>query len=569
MARPLRLLPLVALVSAIAVAPPPFAPAPFVPTAIAQTRAPILHEPIPPDSREDVALAVVLDGDLPAALETPSGIVRAPDPLRPPSPADPSYSASHGGDGAADTFEPDRNTRRPDVLPYDDPFTPSTAPFKRMSAFDTVDGAFALHVRDPRLLPVPTRATPASDGSEEPFFADVVVELHPGTHVRIPSVGPGARIVRAHVGVGPKEVGFQIARDGAENWFIEGAQAGKARLVMELTAPRASFGGEFGNPRWSDLPSVPKLPANVMASAAIVAAKIGVSRQMPPRDIVRALVAYFRAFADSEEPPAGRGDIYLDLALSQKGVCRHRAFAFLVTSLALGLPTRMVVNEAHAWVEVNDASAWRRIDLGGAGRTLGSPLANGVPHDDPPDPFPWPSGATRGEDLAGRSRSGPTGANGSEPPRGPSSTRPPGSSGSSSAPDPAAPKGASGVTSANDTPSGPEASSTQPSSSDAKDERPLSAVSLAVGDPDTRRGGPLRVRGAVSAEGEPCGNVVVEIVLRDPARASHDIVVGSVATDARGAFAGALVVPSTVRVGDYDVTARTAGDIRCGRGKGP
>ena len=43
----------------------------------------ILHEQIPPDPRDDLALSVSLDGDLPAAIDTPSGIVAAPDPRRP------------------------------------------------------------------------------------------------------------------------------------------------------------------------------------------------------------------------------------------------------------------------------------------------------------------------------------------------------------------------------------------------------------------------------------------------------------------------------------------------------
>ena len=59
----------------------------------------------------------------------------------------------------------------------------------------------------------------------------------------------------------------------------------------------------------------------------------------------------------------------VDLALSQKGVCRHRAFAFLVTALGLGIPARMVINEAHAWVEVLDPGedAGSGANGGGAG----------------------------------------------------------------------------------------------------------------------------------------------------------------------------------------------------------
>ena len=70
------------------------------------------------------------------------------------------------------------------------------------------------------------------------------------------------------------------------------------------------------------------------------------------------MVAYFRSFEPSDDFPNDHGDIYLDLALSRKGVCRHRAFAFLVTALNIGVPTRFVANEAHAWVEVHDSRLW-------------------------------------------------------------------------------------------------------------------------------------------------------------------------------------------------------------------
>jgi len=180
------------------------------------------------------------------------------------------------------------------VLPYEDPFTPSTAPFKRLVAFDTVDASYTLSVRDPRMQAIATHAAPASDGSDEQFYADLVVDLGPGRRVRIPSVGPGAKVVRARAGVGTADVSFKLWKDGAENWFIEGDASTRARLVMELTIPRAAFGGEIGDPGWSDLLAVPRLPPNVIRAANEVAAKIGVSRAMTPRQDVRKLVDYFR-----------------------------------------------------------------------------------------------------------------------------------------------------------------------------------------------------------------------------------------------------------------------------------
>ncbi len=527
----------------------------------------MLHEQIPADARDDLALGTVVDGELPAALDTPSGLVRAPDPRKLPGAGDPPYDTSGRPQVAPDgTYEPDRNTGRPDLLPYDEPFTPSTAPFKRLSAFDTVDADYKLHVQSPRLDKLAASSSLASDGSEEQFFADLVVDVKPGVHVRIPTVGPGARVVKAHLAYGTKDVPFRLWHDGADNWFIEGQERAKARLVMELTIPRATFGGEFGSPRWSDLPPPAHLPPRVAAASQKVLAHIGVSRNKPPREAVKMLVEYFRSFADSEEQPKPSDDIYLDLALSQKGVCRHRAFAFLVTALGLGLPTRMVINEAHAWVEVYDARLWRRIDLGGAGRTLGDQAPPKVQHAPPADPFAWPTGATRGEDLANRSRApgsnGPGNHNGT--PQIPAPPVPSGSGSSSSF------NGATPSTSSSAVAPSPSASMSM--SNGDKDERPASAVTLAVVDNDARRGAAIHVNGVVKADGDACANVVVEIALRPTGPSARrgartDVRVGAVATDAKGTYTGALVVPSNVPVGDYEVVATTPGDMRCGRSK--
>ncbi|MBX3202818.1 MAG: transglutaminase domain-containing protein, partial [Labilithrix sp.] len=378
----------------------------LTPPAIAQRslRSPTLHEPIPPDPREDVALSVSLDGDLPAAIDTPRGLVSAPDPARPFGTGEAPYSPAPKNDAPGSTFRPDRNTARPDALPYDDPFSPSTAPFKRLAAYDTVDANYTLSVRDAHAAPLAVSPTPTPDASEEHFYADMVVDLAAGRKVRIPSVGPGARVLRARAGVQTDDVRFTLYKDGAENWFIEGDATTRVRLVMEVSAPRAAFGGDFGSPTRAELRAVPPLPPNVQAAAAQVAQKIGVTPRSAPREVVTKLVTYFRAFQDSEEPPTGRGDIYLDLALQQKGVCRHRSFAFLVTALYLGIPTRMISNEAHAWVEVDDGHMWRRIDLGGAGRMQHDPLSSNVSYEPPPDPFAWPQGSTRGQDQADRAR---------------------------------------------------------------------------------------------------------------------------------------------------------------------
>ncbi|MEO8800644.1 MAG: transglutaminase-like domain-containing protein [Polyangiaceae bacterium] len=511
--------------------------------ALATTPGAVEHELIAPDARDDLQLKVVLDGDLPAAIETRSGILKAPDPRAPTTPGDPAFGSSKSAvqsDPDA-KFTPDRDTRRPNINPEVDPFTPSIAPFERLAAYDAVHADYTLGVESPSPTPLSARTDIAKDGSEEQFFADLEVDVRPGAKIRIPSVGPDARVVHAHAGVGGKDVPFRLWHDCADNWFVEGFQLARIRLVMELTIARGSFGGEFTLDRWNDLSGVTPLPLNVQASAQIAMKAIGVSRAMPPRDALKKLVGYYRSFVDSKDPPQSSGDVYLDLTLSKKGVCRHRAFAFMITARALGIPARMIVSETHAWVEIRDAKAWRRIDLGGAGEAIGDRKPT-VQFQTPRDPFSWPSNANRGEDLA------------------PSASSAGGGSGSSSSS-----SGTSAAASASASPSASAAATTATTlTKPEKDDRPGSKVTLTVGDTDMRRGSPMKVSGMVTAEDDACPNLVVDIVFRDERH--HELSVGSVATDDKGAFTSSIVVPANVPVGDYDVIAHTRGDARCGAG---
>jgi transglutaminase-like putative cysteine protease len=500
---------------------------------------PILHEPIPPDPREDLAMHVALDGELPAAIQTPSGIVGAPDPRAPPS----RDKTNYGFTGDHSTFSPDRDTRRPDVSTYDDPFTPATAPFKRLEAFDAVRSDYTLYVRDERLAPLAFGAPPERD--DDAFYADLVVDLSAGARVRIPTVGPGARIVRARLGVGAEDISFKAFRDGADNWFLQPAlrvsrtPPDRARLVMEVAIPRATFGGQIGDPSWGDLLFFPPLPDNVARDAKEVCTAVGVSRDLRPREAIARLVRYFRGFADSDEPPTGRRNVYLDLALSKKGVCRHRAFAFLVTAQSLGIPTRMAMNEAHAWVEVYDGKLWRRIDLGGAGH-MSPPtfnaLADRIPYSPPPDAFGWPPGSDRGDDVMAQARA----------------------QAESGGVQRAALSGAG-------TPASDPGSAAASRASSERDDRPTSLLSIEVAQPDALRGSPVKIQGAVRAEDEPCPHVAVELWLRD-VQTQKKLFFGTLATGDDGTFSGGIVLPAGTPLGDYDVLAETSGDARCGAG---
>jgi hypothetical protein len=229
----------------------------------------------------------------------------------------------------------------------------------------------------------------------------MLIELKPGEDVPIPSVAPEMRIVSYEVE--PRtQITFSV--DGAGNFYLrsdESSARGVHRLVFLVEADPRYFAPVVPRGvRVSDIPParVRPLPNRVQRLAEQAHRLLGVSRDMSIDDALARLVEHFRAFQPrSLRQPTG--DIYWDLVSQQAGVCRHRAFAFTITANALGIPTRFVSNEAHAWVEVwmperagSRAGGWMRIDLGGAASALQVQNAAGKSMYRPrgQDPFPKP-----------------------------------------------------------------------------------------------------------------------------------------------------------------------------------
>jgi transglutaminase-like putative cysteine protease len=493
----------------------------------AQEDGPVLHEYLAADADDDINQGSTAPGsELPAAIKTPSGTITPPDVRTTPEP-----QRVYEPSGPAPGFRPDRDTRRPQVEHYDDPFTPTLTPFKRMFAYDSVREDYSLYVRDPQHRQVPVAGSPEDD--DDRFFGDMSVDLRAGQYVRIPSIGPDARLIK--LVTSPKtEVG--VWRDGADNWFLLAQETSQVRIVTELAIDREVFASEFADVGWAELPRVPPQPAAHQAAFQDVVREIGISKSMRPREVVTQMVAYFRSFAPSEETPPGEsgGDIYRDLALGKKGVCRHRAFAFLVTALNMGIPARLVHNEAHAWVEVHDDRTWHRIDLGGAAQDLAEdPNLDRPPHAPPPDQFPWPTGRDSGADLDHKNRAE-----------------------------------AMQRQSIDDDPNAPRRPGVDPDATAQPGRSDLPETQLTIDDVDHDifRGKAVGLRGTARSEGQPCAHLRVDVFLLVDGDAA-DRRLGSLSTDERGVFSGAVVVPADMPIGDHELVVATAGGARCGIGQ--
>jgi transglutaminase-like putative cysteine protease len=528
---------------------------------------PVLHEYVPNVDPREL-------GSLPAAQPGgASGSAAGADSTE----SVPAYQAT-AGDGTpgeppgrrAPSFRPDRLTELANGLDYYEVFSPSIAPFKRVTSLgqielDTDRKTPVLVARDTSHTLVGIEGEDSRPPDARPrdrFHGDVRLDFSDGPLVPLPSVSPESRILSL---TATPSLPLRVERDADDNFAVRllGPAPNAPVHVEFLTdAPRSYFGTEIPQaPVGVFASEVPALEHSIQSRGLSIAKRLGLSRRSELRTAIETLTRYFRAFAESATPPENTGDMYLDLARSQKGICRHRAYAFVVTAQALGIVARFVQNEAHSWVEVKlPRSGFLRIDLGGASEGLTahetSPGPSYVPAQ--PDSLPQPESYRRSyARAAARAEHSPPGADsvagrwlnanqlrapdpGAAAARGPAASRTPGAAQAQPSREPAS------QASARDTRS---------------DKRPL-ALHLAQSSFTALRGTELQLAGSVrneASEGIP--GLRVEIWIAS-ARRDERMLLGVCVSEADGEFHASLGVPPDLHVGDYRLVVLTPGDAR-------
>ncbi|MHB8605288.1 MAG: hypothetical protein ACYDCK_08520, partial [Thermoplasmatota archaeon] len=273
-----------------------------------------------------------------------------------------------GASAVPDTWTLDRDGGAAKVT-IDFVFQPDPGAMKRFKAYDRVTANEELTVASA----IPDRpADPrAGDLDNRLFVGAFDVVLHHDGWTPIYSPAPTAVVERYHSDPAVAG-GLTFAKDSADTFYVHGDYDGRIRLNLTFAAPQAYFGlPAFAGAGLADYPASvrPPISADLKSKAQLVLARAGVDPQEDVALVVRSLATYFQGFGEGNIPGADQyPDLYLALALGDNGCCRHRAFAFAVTSESLGIPTRVVVNEAHAFVEVMfPRGDWHQINLGGCG----------------------------------------------------------------------------------------------------------------------------------------------------------------------------------------------------------
>ena len=373
----------------------------------------VLHEYIPNISASEAQISQPVRASSSAANS--AGAAAESDARTPPRERSP-VPSSQG-------FRPDRQTALEGGLDYYEAFDPAISPFKRMTAFDDVrldaDGRTpVLGVRDPELHAVPIETQPrrAHDRPRDRFVGEVEMDFRSERLQPLPSVSPESRIYGITV---TPPVQVQVEKDGADNFFLRARGPipdSPVHVVFQTDAPRSYFGAEVPALPLRDLPKLPPLEASIERRARRFAAELGITAKSDLRTAVMALTEHFRSFVESAEAPDNTGDLFLDLCHSLKGLCRHRAYGFVVTARGLGIAARFVQNEAHSWVEVEIPDTGHiRIDLGGATHGLTAHGANERQSYVPPQPDTLPRPDAYRQSYAQAARQNPRGAGGSAP----------------------------------------------------------------------------------------------------------------------------------------------------------
>ncbi|MBK9069875.1 MAG: transglutaminase domain-containing protein [Myxococcales bacterium] len=546
-----------------------------VSAAIASRAGRPLHQDLPSPASVDGGRSAAMTSPTPTqnpdVIAAGNKMLPEPDASQPGRPDEPTFGQPGFAADRQTQATLDRQTASDGTLHYVAVFNPDVLPFKRMSALNAIDTSQTLSIAPGRRLTLTVGGAP--DMARDRFWGSLMLTLAPDQVIAIPSVAPDMRILSYET---EPRAELRFSKDTADNFYVSAPrikQPVSVRLVMHVDADAGYFAPALPQGRWTPrlvaaqapTGALARMPMEVRALAGQSLSELGLHQDVELGRAFNALVAYHRAFAAGDAPPREEGT-YRDLFSAQVGVCRHRSFVFMITANALGIPTRYVTNEAHAFVEVwFPQRGWQRVDLGGAALNLqvyngGDKTVHRPRSEDPfakPDAYRDNYTQLRG-DISGLSDTQ------REEQRDPHAA----SSGEDTFSDHAGSATAAG---ADDGTPAPFNAPTLAANDGPPDPRRITpSLSLRADATTKARSESLGLAGTVTdrATGAPLAGLTVQLFLL-PLDASLDqaVWIGAAVSDGMGTFSATATVPGSVAVGAYHVIAVTSEDLRHNAGR--
>ena len=248
-------------------------------------------------------------------------------------------------------------------------FNPHIARLKRWYAYDAIHENYEAYVYDQNLYQIEL----SEKVYDNLFVGSITLGQLTNTPIPIPSVSPNSNIISYSL----SKPGFtaNFFKDGADNYYVKSLDYyWTEQIFLTYTVSTDNKYFNLDVPEYLTLEDIPENikhtpPQKVLSKSTIIIDELGLTGETNLNTIVQTMKDYFSSFTDGEIPSEEEEpDIYLAIARAKHGACYVRSFAFFVTANSMGLPTRLVINDCHAFVEIYiPTNGWTRLDLGGLG----------------------------------------------------------------------------------------------------------------------------------------------------------------------------------------------------------
>ncbi len=279
-------------------------------------------------------------------------------------------------------LELDNQTQTAGNLKLSEPFAPPVGVYKRMTVFSDIscrNQVCQIHPDDTDCRTIHPKPAPPSEFSMH-RSALVYLELSQ-TPVALPSDSPEMRILSLDAQpLSPKLSQHPIitlSQCRNQNYQISASIPGVYKIEYETASHADAAIPKDASFFASSTPSVPSLSPAVLSEIDALVAHIPELQTIKnTQPSLPSLIQFFQNF--TSEPLASQPDsklasskaLYQAILAEKKGVCRHRAFLFMLIAQAWGYPVRIAANEIHAFVEIQQNNRWYPVEMGGMADSL-------------------------------------------------------------------------------------------------------------------------------------------------------------------------------------------------------
>ena len=269
----------------------------------------------------------------------------------------------------------DAHTRPPDHLTLFEVFSPPVGSYQRREVYSDV--VLRTRAGAETSIEIEPRA-----GECQPFVPDEAPVTHTIRRKAHVSATPRMDGWIWVPGDAPDMVITRFAVRGVSEWQLYRCTDDRYAVNVNVSAP-VILEYETSSPSWASSPKdagyfgrarpgASLLSKELTARVRAITRHSSTLRSYEKTRKLSDLIRFFQKFESKAlDDGALQGDaLYEAILREEKGLCRHRAFLFVLIAQSWGYRARVVANEAHAFVEIYHRRRWVPVELGGRAMSM-------------------------------------------------------------------------------------------------------------------------------------------------------------------------------------------------------